>query len=143
MWFVYAIFAAAIWGLDYAVGEKVLRSRVSPVSLLTLQMGIGFLVFLLVGNQATLKSDLRLIWGDRRVFWLFFVAVTGFNLGNLLIFLSIQAKNATLAGLVELCYPLFTVLFLYLVFNEVQFNLGVLIGGILVMTGVGIVTWYG
>jgi uncharacterized membrane protein len=142
MWMLYAIFAAAVWGLDYAVGERVLRGKVSPVSLLAIQMAVGAIVFAILGSCFSLKQDMRVILGDRRLLWLTIAAILSFSLGNLLIFLSIEAKNATLAGIVELCYPIFIVLFTYVLFKENQLNFGVVVGGLLVMLGAGVLSYY-
>ena len=142
MWLIYAISAAAIWGLDYSLGEKVLKSKISPISLMTLQMGIGTLVFLVIGYRLNLKQDLQLFFTDRKVMGLGLAAVASFNIGNLLIFLSIQAKNATAAGLVELAYPIFTALFTYLLFKENHLTPGLVIGGLFILTGIVVVSLY-
>ncbi len=142
MWLFYAFSAAIIWGLDYTLSERVLKSKVSPLTLIAIQMGIGAIVFGLIGLNLNLKQDLQLIISDRRVMWLCLAALTSFNLGNLMIFLSIQAKNAALAGLIELSYPIFTILFTYLIFKENQINWGVVAGGALILIGAGVVSFY-
>ena len=143
IWLVYAISAAAVWGLDYALGEKVLRSKISPVSLLTFQMAVGALFFFAVGYKTNLREDFEIVLSNRNVLWLTLGAIVSFNLGNFLIFLSIQAKNATVAGLVELCYPLFTAAFMYFLFKENQLNTAVVIGGILIISGIVVISAFG
>jgi len=66
-----------------------------------------------------------------------------FNLGNLLIFCSIQAgKNATLAALVELCYPIFTVFFTWFLFQQNHLTPSVIVGGTLIFAGIIIISYF-
>jgi drug/metabolite transporter (DMT)-like permease len=139
MWLIFAITASMIWGLDYALGEKIFRSKISPYSLLALQMLFGATVFLGISYFTRLKTDWAIITADRTTLLYVLVAIVTFNLGNLLIFLSIQAKNATLAGLIELCYPIFTVLFTLLLFKVNHVTPSVVIGGLLIFVGVFVV----
>lgn len=139
MWLFYAIAASMIWGLDYALGEKIFRSKISPYSLLTFQMLFGLIVFSIISYCTQLKTDLALLMSDKATMWYVLIAVVTFNLGNLLIFLSIQAKNATLAGLIELCYPIFTVIFTMLLFKVNHVTPSVIVGGVLIFLGVFIV----
>jgi len=52
---------------------------------------------------------------------------------------SIQGKNATVSGLVEMTYPLFTGLFAYLFFREVHVTPMTALGGIVVVIGLVVV----
>ena len=139
MWLIFAITASMIWGLDYALGEKIFRSKISPFSLLTLQMTFGLVLFFAISYFTQLKTDLAQIAADKTILWYVLAAMITFNLGNLLIFLSIQSKNATLSGLIELCYPIFTVLFSLLLFKVNHVTTSVIIGGILIFIGIFII----
>lgn len=139
MWLIYAIAASMIWGLDYSLGEKIFRSKISPYSLLALQTLFGLIVFSVTSYCTRLKTDWGIITADRTTMWYVLAAVITFNLGNLLIFLSIQTKNATLAGLIELCYPIFTVLFSLLLFKVNHLTPSVIIGGLLIFVGVFVI----
>ena len=142
MWLVYAVSAAAVWGLDYALGERVLKNKISPTSLMTVQMALGTMFFLTVGYAGSLKQDFQIIISDRKVLGLTLAAIASFNFGNWLIFLSIQAKNATIAGLIELCYPVFTALFTYFLFKENHLSPSVLVGSIFILIGIFIIGYW-
>ena len=58
---------------------------------------------------------------------------------SVLLFVSIDSKNATLASLIEISYPVFVVLFAYVLFRDVHLNASVLVGGLLVFAGVAII----
>ena len=45
MWMVYAIAAAAFWGLEYILMGRLFNGRISPLFLLTIQMAIGTALF--------------------------------------------------------------------------------------------------
>ena len=43
MWFIYATGAAAVWGLDYFLLERLYQNKLSPLFILSLQMLFGTL----------------------------------------------------------------------------------------------------
>ncbi len=57
-------------------------------------------------------------------------------LAELFIGFSIVSKNASLAGLIEISYPIFTALFAYVLFKESQLDTATMIGGVLIFSGV-------
>ena len=142
MWLVYAISAALIWGLDYSLGERIFRDRISPVTLLLFQMMVGLILFFTFAMRGPLKADLNILTTHRAtLFWVFLATIT-FNLGNYLIFASIQHKNATTAGLIELCYPIFTVFFSWLLFGENHLTPSIMIGSTLIFAGIFVIAFY-
>jgi len=142
MWLVYAISAAILWGLSYSLSEKILNSDISPITLLASQMLFGAVLFSSIGYATQLKADIATLEGNKYLLWLLLAELLIANIGNYFISLSIQAKNATLAGLIELCYPIFTVLFTYLLFKQNHFNMAVLIGGSLIFSGVLVISYF-
>ncbi|MBI1362853.1 MAG: EamA family transporter [Proteobacteria bacterium] len=135
-WFVAALGAAMLWGASYAVSEKVLRLGFSPAGLLVFN---GMLAIMMYGTVMWVQNG----WGTFKVFqthphaiwWLMFVAVLNVS-ANFMIFYSIGAKNATLASLIEISYPLFTAFFVWLLFRQVQFNWTVAAGAFLIFSGI-------
>ena len=111
MWIVYALLASVVWGLDYVLAEKIFQSRISPQTLLALQMLVGAIIFLSLAYFTTLRGDALILASDNRACWLTVAALIGFAVANLLIAMSIKAKNAALAGLIEISYPIFIAFF--------------------------------
>lgn len=68
MWFTFAIFAAILWGFNYALAEKVLRS-ISPVTLLALEMIIGALLFTGISFYYD-EKDVQILASDSGLLWL-------------------------------------------------------------------------
>lgn len=62
---------------------------------------------------------------------------------SLLILKSISASNAALAAIIESCYPIFTVIFAFVLFGEIQLNLISALGYVLILCGIIIVKVYG
>jgi len=143
MWIAFAISAAIVWGLDYTLAERILLHKISPYTLISLQMLVGATVFSCIGFNTQLKQDLTVIIQDRQLLFLLIACIITFNAGNLLIFLSIKASNATFAAILELCYPLFTILFTWLFFRVSHMSPGVMIGSVFIFTGIFLIFRFG
>ncbi|MBI1327798.1 MAG: EamA family transporter [Alphaproteobacteria bacterium] len=137
-WFWLAVGASVVWGLVYAVSEKIMKAGVSPTVYMLL---ISFLLTIFFAVLAYLQKDdvmgqINIILNSKTVLLLFLLALFCYMAGDLLIYNSIKEKNATISSMIEISYPLFTFLFCWLLFKEVQINLGIAIGGLLVIAGV-------
>ncbi len=108
-WYVAALGAAVVWGLHYPlVGFALKRvSMVSVLVLLTLPvlLMVPFVYRTLLHDAGVWRA---LEWGERLL--ILSLALTSL-LGAVLLFYSIAGKNATLAALLEITYPLFVALF--------------------------------
>jgi uncharacterized membrane protein len=143
MWLVYAILAAVIWGLNYTLDERVFKNNISPFTLLAFIGLVGGFVFLILSYFNRLKTDIQIITHNKTVLIILLSTIVAANLGTLFIALSIQAKNATLAAIIELAYPVFTIFFSWMLFKENYLNLQVVLGGILIMAGAGLIALAG
>jgi len=99
---------------------------------------------MLIGSILTgsLKPDMFAIQSSKKLQWLLLGGIATAILADVFIALSITNKNATLAGLVEISYPIFIALFAYLLFKQTQLNTATIIGGILIFTGVFIIYFF-
>ena len=138
-WYVTAIGAALVWGVHYPLVDHALK-KLSLVSVLLLTALPIFVLALFF--HRTLAADCA-VWttldtGPKvRVLAL---ALTSL-LGSVLLFLSIASKNATLASLIEISYPVFVAMFAFVLFREIHVNTSVIIGGLLVFAGVAMIIW--
>ena len=135
MWFVYAITAAIFWGINYSLAEKI-GERISLISLLALEMALGTILVGIYAYFTTLKTDIAALYTDPALMKLTIIEITIVMLANVAIVLSIQSKNATTAGLIELSYPLFTILFTWVLFHQHHLNFATIMGSILIALGV-------
>jgi uncharacterized membrane protein len=142
MWFVYALSAAVIWGISYAASGRAIERGIPPVLFFTLYAAVatamGLATLAVTGKLGSLSRIGQAIGDD--LIWLVIAAITS-GVGALLIYLAIGEKNATLASLIEISYPVFVAFFAWLFFREVQFNALTLVGAVLILGGVTLVYW--
>ena len=140
MWLIYALSAAVVWGISYAASGRVIARGVSPLLFFTLYAAVGTMMGLAaLGATGKLGSMVREIQTIGRDWPWLAIAVLTSGLGALLIYLAIGEKNATLASLIEISYPVFVAFFAWLFFREIQFHLVTVIGALLILGGVVVV----
>ena len=139
MWFTFAIIAAILWGFNYALAEKILKS-ISPTTLLALEMIIGAVLFTCISFFTTMKKDIEILTADSSLLLLTIAEIAIVLIASYFITTSINLKNATIAGIVELTYPIFTIIFTWFLFNQNHVNLSVILGGLLIFAGVLIIS---
>ncbi len=142
MWIIFALGASLMWGLNYVINEQVFKniSVVTTLALTTIMTGIVMLLIATGGHF--LQQDLTIITSSRRVLFLIIASTITLIVAELLIGFSITAKSATLAGLIEISYPIFIALFAYLLFKENQLNAPTAIGGALIFIGVFVIYYF-
>lgn len=138
-WYVAGLGAALLWGIHYPLLEHALK-RVSLVTVLVLTVLPVVLVALVFRD--TLWRDAVVLaamdWPDRlRILLLSLTSLAA----TVMLFLAIGGRNATLASLIEITYPLFIVLFTWLLFRQVHVTPSAALGGILVMAGAALIIW--
>lgn len=139
-WYVAALAAAVVWGLHYPLVAHALR-HLSAIGVLALTiLGIAALA---VVNMKALGNDLVVLRGlaARERALILALPLTSL-LGSWLLYVSIAQKNATLASLIEISYPVFVALFAYVLFREVALDALTLLGAALVFAGVGVIIWH-
>jgi drug/metabolite transporter (DMT)-like permease len=122
------------------ISEKLLRQGLTPSYLLFIAaaMSLPFYLFLTL-HLGTLKEGYLLMVGQKSTYiWTLIMAVTTI-LANFMIVMSISTKNATMASLVEISYPVFTVIFAWLILRELQMNMYGAAGGLLIFAGIALI----
>jgi len=142
MWIAYAMAASLLWGISYTVNEQLMK-KISIAGVL-LTGSVGMFLFALATGLATgvFSKDIAVVKKGGTT-GLLIANVLVYVVANLFILLATKSKNATMAAMIEISYPLFTALFAYLIFKEVQFNTGTLAGAALVMAGVCCIYYFG
>jgi drug/metabolite transporter (DMT)-like permease len=140
LWLFYALGAAIIWGVNYAVSGRLLEKGMSPQTLFFIDLVFGALtVGALITCSGRWPATVLEVRGARPDFVWLIIAVAAATAAGLLIFMSIGAKNATLASLIEVTYPLFTAFFTWALFRQTTLNAATVIGGLLIFAGVLVV----
>ena len=141
IWLVYALMASITWGLNYALDEKVFKSHISPLTLLAGQAWVSALVFSILCYVSNFKTDFAVLTKNKTTLYIVIASFLTAMVGNYFIAISIQAKSATLAAFVEESYPLFTLLFTFLLFKQNDLSIPVVIGGSLILAGIAVISF--
>jgi drug/metabolite transporter (DMT)-like permease len=139
MWVILALGASFFWGLTYVLDEKIYEKISVTTSLATGSFFAFFALLLISYLTGNLKPDLHEIATSKNTLMLVLAGTVTLVVAELLIGFSITAKNATLAGLIEISYPIFIALAAYFLFKENQITASTIVGGILVFAGVAVI----
>ncbi len=136
LWFFYALATAICWGLGYALTEKLLHNGVSPSVTLLMIVLLQVPVFLFLAiNSGSIKPSIDVLSKDTNLLIIAIIMCVVFTLGNIFIMQAVGLKNASHVNLIEITYPIFTVLFTFLLFKTVHLNWASAFGGIMVISG--------
>ena len=142
MWIFYALGASVLWGLNYVLAEQLYKN-ISVITSISITTFFTFIVTLFIAlNRGVLFRDVTTILDSKRLIIILVAEILVFILADLLIAFSIIEKNVTIAGLIEISYPLFIALFAYLIFRESELNMSISIGGLFIFVGVGIIYFF-
>lgn len=137
---IYALLASMLWGLDYAIAEKTFE-KVSIYTVLFLQLFVG--VFIMLGlGYGEIKKDIALT-GNNSQTWTLIACCIIFNVAMILVAKSIKYSDATVAGMIEMSYPIFIIIATYILFRENHLNKGIIVGGLFIFVGIAIIYFYG
>ena len=143
-WMIYGLAAAILWGASYAASGPILRAGMPPLIFYCCYSLIGLItastLFLIRGDKETLLSQLRGLSAAHAGWFLF--SLVAASLAALMTYLAIGEKNATLASMIEISYPLFVVIFTWFFFQEFQPNAMTCLGSFFVIFGVMLILKY-
>lgn len=140
MWFFYVLVASVIWGVSYAAMGRVLSRGFDPLAAYFCQIVLCLipvtLAMALSGKFARLGAELRSLGSDW--FWLP-IGTAAAAIAGVLVLTAIGAKNAPVAALIEISYPLFAAFFCWLFFRDSHLNWQTAGGAVLIFAGVIVV----
>ncbi len=138
-WLIYALLASILWGLSYCVCERILL-HVSSITLVTLDMLLGCVIFLSIVDHKQFSKEITMIYQNKPLLFLVCIEILVFSCANYVIWESVKlSKNAGLAALIEMIYPLFAIIFSLLLFKINHFTLNNILGGLLIFIGIYII----
>ncbi|MEM6812225.1 MAG: EamA family transporter [Pseudomonadota bacterium] len=137
LWFFCALGTAVLWGLSYAISEKVMKDGITPIFIMVTTGFFYFVIaFLIAYFSEGFKSGFTVLETNKSTLINLLIMSLAFIGGTFLIYYAINLKNATYANLIEITYPIFTLLFAYILYKEIQINISTMIGGIMIFAGV-------
>ncbi len=141
-WVVLGLTAGAGWGMSYILYEKLLLKF--PVSLVMFLTGMAsFAFFGIVAWSRGYLPEIKTVFSTPMLIG-GFVAVIVLNiLANASILTAVNMSNASRAAFLEISYPLFTLLFAYIIFKEIQLSALGMVGGCFILLGTIIMVYAG
>lgn len=138
-WYVAALAAAITWGIYYPLVDMALK-KVSLYSVILLSMIPVFLAMPLFIKTVGKDIDIvRALPVSEQ--WVFAALGLIGLFGEVMVYMAITGKNATLASLIEMTYPLFVVVFAWLFYRQMHVTPSVFIGGLMILVGAGIIIY--
>lgn len=133
--------ASALYGLCYVLMEKVVGIYVSPASFLAVNTvaNIAAILFLVAVHNDTL--DLKEMLGSVPVFLMVVAAASAPAIGWVMTVYSIKNISALYTALAETSYPLFTIIFGFLLFGIREMNWVTFCGGMMILVGAAIMVY--
>ena len=138
-WYIAALGAAVTWGVYYPLVDMALK-RISLYSIILLSMIPVLLVlpFFLKTVSDDLETVKMLPASEQWV--IVSLGVIGL-FGEVMVYLAITGKNATLTSLIEMTYPVFVVLFAYIFYRQMHVTASVFVGGLMILVGSGLIIY--
>lgn len=135
MWFYFALCASVLWGLNYALYEKLLQ-HISYHLLLGVNMFVGTSFMFFLAGRAGLKKDWIVLMQNRKLFFLLAATITTYFFANYCISQAIQLKNnAAAVATIESVYPIFTLVFTFVFFRHNHFSVNTFLGITCIVVG--------
>lgn len=138
-WYIPALGAALVWGVHYPLVDFALK-RVSLFGVMLLTVLPALLLAPLFYRELANDFETMKTLPATEQWIIACIGLTSLA-GAVLLYLSIASKNATLASLIEITYPVFVVFFSYILFKQLSINASVLLGGIMVIAGAGLIIY--
>ena len=138
-WYIAALAAAVTWGVYYPLVDMALK-RISLYSVILLSMIPVLLAMPLFIK--TVSDDLETVRAlPVSEQWVFASLGLIGLFGEVMVYLAITGKNATLASLIEMTYPLFVVIFAYVFYKQMHVTPSVFIGALMILSGAGLIIY--
>lgn len=141
MWIIFALSASLFWGISYVLSGEIYKKISIFTSLGIMSFFVCIAAFLISYFNNSLKSDFTSITSSKRLLLYVIGGTLALLIAELCIGTSIVEKNATLAGLIEISYPIFIAIFSYLIFKS-QVTYPTIVGGFVIFSGIFIISYF-
>ncbi len=132
--YVFPIFAAVLYGLNYAILGKILQTVSIPTFIFySTAIGILFAATAVLFNYDSTDFTMPIVSPQTAL--LLFIAVGASWAGWLFTSFVTKDISPTYAAIGEIAYPIFVPIFAYLLFQEKQWDWPTIIGGALIFLG--------
>ncbi len=141
MWILLALGASLFWGLTYVFNEQVYKKVSIFTSLGITSLIVGVITLIIAASLGQLRPDIDALLTSKKLLWYFLAGAGALLIAELFIGFSIVGKSATLAGLVEISYPIFIALFSYFLFKN-NVTVPTIVGGLIIFAGIFVIYYF-
>ena len=140
MWPIIALASAVLWGIVYALNAYLLK-YVSAFSLeAILRVGLVAPALLMLFSNSV-RSDISQIFKDKSLLLIVIAIVLLTVIANVLMFYAMKISGTPEATLVEISYPVFTIIFSAVIFRTGAISISTVVAGVLIASGVAIMVF--
>ena len=139
-WAILTMTGAVFWGLAYALLGKLLHSGVSSAFALA-SIGVFTLstYMIVLSRSGTFYAGIEILQQNRIALICLLAAAACLISGQFLVYKAIALKDAPHVAILEISYPIFTCLFTWLLFRNLELSWNIVIGGALIFIGSALV----
>ncbi len=135
-WAVLTMFASVCWGLAYALIGKMLHSGLHAAFVLSVIGATTFATYMIfLFKNGGLESSLGIIAQHKWLLLCLIGAATCLISGQFLVYKAITLKDAPHVAILEISYPVFTCLFTWLLFRNLELSWNMIVGGVFIFIG--------
>ncbi|MCM2344634.1 MAG: EamA family transporter [Alphaproteobacteria bacterium] len=139
-WALLTIIASMCWGFGYALLGKMLHSGISSAFILaSLAFTMVFTYTAMMIKGDTFLTSFSMLNQNKFLILCLLVTVAAFITGQCLIYKAISLKDAPHVAILEISYPVFTCIFTWLLFRNLELSWHVIVGGVLIFAGASLV----
>jgi len=136
--FMLPIFAAVFWGLNYLFAERALE-QVNAGTFWLLSGIVQVFIAILVMGFGPETFDVKPLLNSK-FFWFFAATVLAGIIAEACTVYAVAGNGAAYAAFGELSYPLFIVLFGYLIYGQTSLSMMQMVGGTFILLGATLLT---
>ncbi len=136
--FIFAISASVVWGLVYSIDQEILE-KINPINLLFINSIISIILLLpLIFFTDNGHNVLDVINFNKKNVLIVLGNSVLLALANVLIYYGIKNAGASSASIIEITYPIFVIIFSFIIFKTIP-NYLFFIGAAIVMIGITLI----
>ena len=135
-WAVLTMCAAVFWGLAYALLGKVMHSGVSSAfALVTIGICTLSAYSIVLFKSGTFQNGMEILQQNKMIIVCMLAVAICLISGQFLVYKAISLKDAPHVAILEISYPVFTCIFTWALFRNLELSWNIVVGGILIFIG--------
>ena len=139
-WALLTMAGAIFWGLAYALLGKLLHSGISS-SFALVCIGVFTLstYMIVLSRSGTFQAGIEIMQQNKVALLCLLGVAACLISGQFLVYKAIALKDAPHVAILEISYPIFTCLFTWVLFRNLEMSWNIVVGGALIFIGSALV----